>query len=780
MSPTRTHRSPPGGGSVLERRFIVSMALVILLLVGPSAVVVQFRAAEQFRSAAQVRGSSMARSIAAVVTPALLSYNYVGLEEAARGAAADEGIVYVIIHDKEGLVAGDSRAIDSEAKQSVDAVSMRAAQSREQLVQQANVRGLDGRPEHVLDVAVPVYVTGTTEKWGTVRVGVALKPVEESVLHITYTILAIGGLGFLLSLLVVRIISRQITRPLGKLREGTTALAQGDLSHRISIHTGDEIEDLAAHFNNMADEIEARQAEAREARADLEKLNASLEGQVRERTAAHLRSEGKYRTLVEGSPMGIAIVQSGRTVYGNPAYRAMVGDEDRALFDALDAGERESLVAQLAAWDHRELLGPHEMRLHTSSGHVRFVEMRWMPIDLDGEPADLCLLADVSTIRKLQEQVAVSDKLRALGELASGVAHDFNNCLAIILGRCQLLARKTRDEGILKGLSIIEKAASDGGQTVRRIQDFARKRKDTAQSLHDLGEIVTDIVEITRSKWKDEAEGRGVHIDVSTSFAHTEEISGNAAELREGLTNLVINAVDAMPEGGRLSFATRDEELESARFVRLDVKDTGMGIPPEVQAQIFDPFFSTKGNLGTGLGLSITYGIITRHGGRINVESTPGEGTTFIIRLPVGVVSEAGAGSEEEEEDAPFIPATILVVDDEAEIREVLMEGLSEAGYKITTASGGREAISKLDLVHFDVVMTDLGMPEVTGWDVVKAAHARRADMILVLVTGWGETLDPAKVREHSVSLVVSKPFEMDKLLRSIRRTVSGRPAKAA
>jgi signal transduction histidine kinase/ActR/RegA family two-component response regulator len=778
MSPDRSRRRRHGGGSVLERRFILSMALVILLLVGPSAAVVQLRSAAQFRSAAQVRGASMARSIAAVVTPALLAYNYVGLEEAARSAAGDEGITYIVIHDKEGLVAGDSRTIDSEARQSVDGVSMRAAQSRDPLVQEAAVRDAEGRYEQVLDVAVPVYVAGSSEKWGTVRVGVALKPVQQAVLHLTYSIMAIGALGFLLSLLVVRVISRRITRPLSKLREGTTALAQGDLSHRLSIRTGDEIEDLAAHFNNMADEIEARQAEARDARGALEKLNASLEEQVRERTAAHLRSEGKYRTLVEGSPLGIAIVQGGGTAYGNPAFRSIVGDDNRTLFDAMEAGDREALVDRLAAWDRHELLGPHETRLHTAGGQVRFVEMRWMPIDLDGEPADLCLLADVSAIRKLQEQVAVSDKLRALGELASGVAHDFNNCLAIILGRCQLLARKTTDNGILKGLSIIEKAASDGGQTVRRIQDFARMRKDPTQSLHDLGEIVSDIVEITRGKWKDEAEGRGIQIDVDTSFRHTGSISGNAAELREALTNLVINAVDAMPKGGRLGFATSDETIDGANFIRLDVKDTGVGISKEAQAQIFDPFFSTKGNLGTGLGLSITYGIVTRHGGSIGVESTPGQGTTFIIRLPLGTAD--GAAPEQEQEDAPFIPSTILVVDDEPEIREVLMEGLTDGGYKVTTASGGREAISKLDLVHFDVVMTDLGMPEVTGWDVVEAARARRPNMILGLVTGWGETLDPVKVRDHGISLVVSKPFQMERLLRELRRSIAGRQDKAA
>lgn len=765
-------------GSTLERRLTLSMGLVILLLLGPAVTIVQFQAAKQLRSSARVRGVSVAHGIAAVVMPALLSYNYVGLQAAARSAAADEGIAYVIIHDKEGLVAGDSHRIDPDARQSADPTSVRAVRSRQTLVQEVKGQGAQGEDMDILDVAVPVYVSGSSEKWGTVRVGVSLEGVRLAVQQITRWLVALGLLGLAFSLLGVRVVSRRITRPLGKLREATTALAQGDLSHRTAIHTADEIEDLAVHFNRMADEIEARQAEARAARADLEALNASLEQEVQARTAAHLRSEGKYRTLVEGSPMGIAILRAGQVVYGNPAYRTMVGDVTRSFFDALDAEDREATLGQLAGWDRAALLGPLEVRLQGASGHMRCVETRWMPIDLDGEPADLCLLSDVSVVRRLQQQVAASDKLRALGELASGVAHDFNNCLAIILGRCQLLARRTQDEGIAKGLAVIEKAAADGGQTVRRIQDFARMRTDAPEGLHDMAEIVNDVVEITRSKWQNEAEGRGAKIAVTTSFLHTARVSGNAAELREALTNLVINAVDAMPRGGTLAFLTCDEAVDGRECVRLDVKDCGTGIPAEARTKIFDPFFSTKGNLGTGLGLSVTYGIVCRHGGTIGVESELGSGTTFSLRLPAAVAGASAAAVEAD--DVPFIPSTVLVVDDEAEIREVLAEGLTVAGYEVTTAPGGREAIAKLDTDRYDVLMTDLGMPEVTGWDVVAAARERRPDMILGLVTGWGATLDPTRVRESGVVLVIAKPFELNHVVRELRRTVARHRAKAA
>jgi anti-sigma regulatory factor (Ser/Thr protein kinase) len=238
-------------------------------------------------------------------------------------------------------------------------------------------------------------------------------------------------------------------------------------------------------------------------------------------------------------------------------------------------------------------------------------------------------------------------------------------------------------------------------------------------------ELVEDVVEITRSKWKNEAQGKGLSIEVDTEFAHTASIDGNAAELREALTNLIINAVDAMPRGGRLAFRTGDERVDERDMVRMEVSDTGQGIPHEVQAQIFDPFFSTKGNLGTGLGLSITYGIVTRHGGTITVESVPDEGTTFVLRLPVGT-AVPGAGEAAADEEIPFVPATVLVVDDEPRSATCSSRGSAPPATRSRRSDRGARPSPAWVLVHYDVVLTDLGMPEVTGWDVVAAARTTR------------------------------------------------------
>ena len=219
--------------------------------------------------------------------------------------------------------------------------------------------------------------------------------------------------------------------------------------------------------------------------------------------------------------------------------------------------------------------------------------------------------------------------------MASGVAHDFNNLLASILGRAQLLLQRVEEPRLRKWLEVIERSALDGAQTVRRLQEFTRIRRDQPLVMVDLNQVVRDALEITQSRWREEPSSRGITIDVRTTLHDVQPVAGDPVELREALTNLILNAVDAMPDGGALSLST----MPVGDDVELTVSDSGVGMPELVRQRIFDPFFTTKGAQGTGLGLSITYGILTRHRARVRVESEPGQGTTFRITFePGGIV----------------------------------------------------------------------------------------------------------------------------------------------
>jgi signal transduction histidine kinase len=271
------------------------------------------------------------------------------------------------------------------------------------------------------------------------------------------------------------------------------------------------------------------------------------------------------------------------------------------------------------------------LRLHPDSDRsVRDLTATCSPIPWGGgeETGLLLIVRDVTEQRRWEEQLARSEKLSALGQLAMGMAHDFTNLLQAILGHTQLIAHEPSPERLHRGLSTIEQAVRDGVETVGRIRRFARREGDRRPELVDLREVVRQAIEIVRPRWS-QSDLRGAPILVRQQLGSVPAIKARSAELREALINLVLNAVDAMPQGGSITLETRHE----GGWVLLSVSDTGMGIPEDVRRRIFEPFFTTK-ETGTGLGLSIVSGIISSYGGTIDVDSECVRGTTFTIRLP--------------------------------------------------------------------------------------------------------------------------------------------------
>jgi len=380
---------------------------------------------------------------------------------------------------------------------------------------------------------------------------------------------------------------------------------------------------------------------------------------------------------------------------------------------------------------------------------------------------------------RIREQYAQVEKLSALGELASGVAHDFNNTLTGILGRAQLLLRVKDPEKIESGLRIIIKTAKDGAKTIRRIQDFARQRRAHDFAPVSVDQLLLDVGEITRPRWKSSAEAANVHINLELQIHSNALVMGDESELREVLVNLVFNAVDAMPAGGTLTLSAK----EVGDSVELSVTDTGTGMSEEVRSRIFDPFFTTKGKTGMGLGLAVSFGIIRRHEGTIEVESEIGRGTSFRIKLPMAAGVVAAQPSAESVAPAPLPPQSvsckILVVDDEAHVRELLRDILEKGGYEVVLAGEGREALALFGDSKFDAVFTDLGLPGMSGWELARAIRERNRQIPLAIVTGWGEAVDSAEQRAAGVAWVVTKPFTVDRILAIAQEVAQGREAPA-
>jgi signal transduction histidine kinase/ActR/RegA family two-component response regulator len=359
-------------------------------------------------------------------------------------------------------------------------------------------------------------------------------------------------------------------------------------------------------------------------------------------------------------------------------------------------------------------------------------------------------------LRETQVQLVQSEKLNALGEMAAGVAHDFNNILAAILGRTQLLIRDTHDPAAARQLLVIEQAARDGAQAVRRVQEFTRIRHDEGFAPLDINAVLSDVIELTRAAWETDA-GRAAAI--RTARWARAAIAGNASELRSD--DQPDPERGHAPKGGELHVESEDCD---ARW--WCAADTGAGMDAQTSGRAFDPFFTTKAGKGTGLGLSVAYGIVTRHRGVVTVASAPQAGSEFVLRFPA--IEAAHSSPADPSPAAPVAALRVLVVDDEEPVVTVLAEALRALGLDVTAAIGGRQGLDRFVELKPEIVFTDLGMPDLNGWDLAIAIKARRPETQVVLVTGWGTQIEPGMARTRGVDYIMPKPFALDDVERLV------------
>jgi len=381
----------------------------------------------------------------------------------------------------------------------------------------------------------------------------------------------------------------------------------------------------------------------------------------------------------------------------------------------------------------------------------------------------IAIVRDITAQREVENQLQQSEKLTALGQLAGGIAHDFNNLLQAILGYAQLMKANPEDPALLqRSLAVVESAALDGSETVRRIQQFARLRPDERFMPVDVNHIVEDAVAITRPRWEEKIAHDSRPMDLRLDLRAKQHIHGRSAALTEVMTNLVLNAMDAMPDGGTLIIATKD----ATDAVVIVVTDTGIGMPEHVRRRVFEPFFSTKGESGSGLGLSMAYSIIRRHGGDIRVESEPNRGTTFTLVVPRA--SEAPEPPPTPSPTASRRSARILLVDDEPQVLSALAELLQAAGHDVSAAASGAAALKIYMPGRFDVVLTNVGMAGMNGWEVAERVRAMDTTVPVVFITGWGlREEERARLSALRVQRCLFKPVRPDELDAAIQAAVA-------
>jgi PAS domain S-box-containing protein len=379
---------------------------------------------------------------------------------------------------------------------------------------------------------------------------------------------------------------------------------------------------------------------------------------------------------------------------------------------------------------------------------------------------------DVTEARHAEQQgkaLIQSEKLRALGQMAIGIAHDLNQSLMLVASYSDLASQALVQDPqnlaeIQDLLTTTTQAAIDGGETVKRLLRFTRAVPEQHTEWVDLSTTVREAARLTAPRWRDEAQVKGRPINLHVEAEGNPIIQGSQARLRELMTNLIFNAVEALPSGGTIHLRV----VAQAGQGIIEVTDSGLGMSAEVQARVFEPFFTTKGESGTGLGLAMVFGIVEQHGGHINVRSAPGDGTTFRITFPLMGPSQAEPSIVPTQLERSR-PLRVLTVDDEPMMTKAVVRMLRPSGHMVVVAASGEEAIEKLVEQPFDVVVSDMGMGlGMNGLDLAEAVKHRWPDVRFLLATGWGAAIDPVEARARGVEAVLSKPYHPLDLVRAL------------
>jgi signal transduction histidine kinase len=395
------------------------------------------------------------------------------------------------------------------------------------------------------------------------------------------------------------------------------------------------------------------------------------------------------------------------------------------------------------------------------------------------QDANQRLEAALVELQRNQDEIIKQERLNALGQMIGGIAHDFNNALMPIMGYASLLLSdsdtRNNPDQLQADLKTIRSAATAAADIVRRLREFYRPEVALGTTSVDLGKLVDRVMLLTEPAWKVQAETEGRNICIVNDIRDFPPIPANEPRLREALVNLVLNAVDAMPKGGTVRLSAECD----AETVTLRVSDTGAGMSDDVRKRCFEPFFTTKGKRGSGLGLAIVYGIVTRHGGQIAVESEKDKGTTFVIRLPL-VARETTP--QEKALAIPFgRPApvlNVLVVDDEEWARVLVQRFLTLKGHAVLTAASGHEALETFRRQPVDLVITDRAMPDLSGDRVAAAIKRLSPTTPVIMLTGFGDIMDVRQEKPAGVDYVLGKPVTPDQLQEAVIHTMGDRPSR--
>lgn len=503
------------------------------------------------------------------------------------------------------------------------------------------------------------------------------------------------------------------------------------------------------------------------------------EAALRESEERYRVSESKYRNLIQVAPEAICVVEHATVTFCNSHLAGMLGYPEGEL-PGMPLSQfiyKEDFGWALERYESRtagNLVGKSIVRHVKKDGRIIWVETVGQRIEWEGRPAVLYFSSDITERKLLEEQFVQGQKMEAIGRLAGGMAHDFNNMLQVILGFVGMMRSYPEDRNaILSDLKVVEESALRAASLTQQLLAFSRKQMIQPKVI-DLGELVRQ-----SEKMLSRVLGDNITLDVVLAGEES-RVKADPGQLQQVIMNLVINARDAMPSGGRIRISVENASSNegaagsapAAASVRLSVKDTGTGMDEETLGRIFEPFFTTKPHgTGTGLGLSIVYGIVRQNGGDVEAHSKVGKGTTFVISLP-RVFEPTEAARTGSEEGASRGSGSILVVEDQASVRHLVRVVLERAGYAITEAASGEEAVEICRDRRFDALITDVVLTGMGGEDVARAVNAVSSGTQVIFMSGY---VDQDQLGRLKHAPLLHKPFTAAQLLERVKSSLAKR-----
>ena len=735
------------------------MAVIFTLLIGLIAVFIYLLFTTKFRNeainAAVARAQSISSLTAMSMAFPLQTNDQRGVNQVIQATMRNNDLLYIVVKNNSGEI--------------INSIYMERAQPARYLEVKTGISISDDG--NLIRIMKPIRFVD--QPLGEVYMGISLEVVNAEFSTFRYVVGVVSLTVFILGFLGVFGVSWVITKPVAEMVETVEAISNGYLSRRANISSVDDIGYLAKSINAMLDGIEER--------------TKALEHEVRQRQAAEEKIR-QQAALIHVTPDAMILCtlkgqvlswnKAAQTLYGYSAEEA-IGMNVHDIMSPENADKyAEADKALLAKGEWRG-----EMRQVSRDGTQFPIDSRWILMrDQHDNPASMMIInTDVTEKKKLEQQFLRAERMQSIGTLAGGIAHDLNNVLAPIILAIPALRRRVADDNGKLMVDSIEVSAKRGASIIKQMLSFSRGFEGE-RTIVQLKHLMTEFESFLQSTFP-----RTIQFK-RTSVKSPWLISGDLTQLYQVLMNLCLNARDAMPHGGTLSLSLENVVLDDMHaksnidahpgpYVVLTVSDTGVGIPEDIQHKIYEPFFTTKEvGKGTGLGLSTVIGIIKGHGGFINLYSELGKGTTFRVYLP----ALEGTDVQEEKEKAPEIPLgngeLILVVDDEASVREVHRSTLESFGYKVATASDGTEAVSMCARgdQKISLVLTDVMMPHMDGIATIRALRQLNPGLKFIVASGLVDQEKAYAIASMGKIPFLQKPYSSEQLLETISNVLNG------